>query len=62
MSFTIKNIDAREKLKREIEPLLARNRNKAGAGQGDAKADRVDSRVNSEERRGDLGFTGGPDM
>jgi pSer/pThr/pTyr-binding forkhead associated (FHA) protein len=29
VSFTIKNIDAREKLKREIEPLLARNRNKA---------------------------------
>jgi pSer/pThr/pTyr-binding forkhead associated (FHA) protein len=28
VSFTIKNIDAREKLKREIEPLLARNRNK----------------------------------
>jgi hypothetical protein len=28
VSFTIKNIDAREKLKREIEPLLARNKNK----------------------------------
>ena len=28
ISFTIKNIDAREKLKREIEPLLARNKNK----------------------------------
>ena len=28
VSFTIKNIDAREKLKREIEPLLNRNRNK----------------------------------
>jgi hypothetical protein len=28
VSFTIKTIDAREKLKREIEPLLARNRNK----------------------------------
>jgi hypothetical protein len=30
ISFTIKNIDAREKLKREIEPLLARNKNKNG--------------------------------
>ena len=28
VSFTIKSIDAREKLKREIEPLLNRNRNK----------------------------------
>lgn len=28
VSFTIKNIDAREKLKREIEPLLSRNKNK----------------------------------
>jgi predicted component of type VI protein secretion system len=28
ISFTIKNIDAREKLKREIEPLLNRNRNR----------------------------------
>ena len=27
VSFTIKSIDAREKLKREIEPLLNRNRN-----------------------------------
>lgn len=32
VSFTIKNIDAREKLKREIEPLLARNRNKNADG------------------------------
>lgn len=28
VSFTIKNIDAREKLKREIEPLLNRNKNR----------------------------------
>ena len=32
VSFAIKNIDAREKLKREIEPLLARNRNKNNEG------------------------------
>lgn len=36
VSFTIKNIDAREKLKREIEPLLARNKNKP---QGEIKTD-----------------------
>jgi hypothetical protein len=48
VSFTIKNIDAREKLKREIEPLLARNKNK---GLGDVKADSVVIRSNSAEGR-----------
>jgi hypothetical protein len=50
VSFTIKNIDAREKLKREIEPLLARNRIKPIGNPVDSKAAIKDSRPNSEER------------
>jgi hypothetical protein len=51
VSFTIKNIDAREKLKREIEPLLARNRNKQTSNPLENKVAAVnDSRPNSEER------------
>ena len=48
VSFTIKNIDAREKLKREIEPLLARNKNKLP---GEIKTDAV--RSSSVEGRKD---------
>jgi hypothetical protein len=48
VSFTIKNIDAREKLKREIEPLLARNKNK---GLGDVKIDSAVIRSSSAEGR-----------
>lgn len=44
VSFTIKNIDAREKLKREIEPLLNRNRNKT-----------VDKEGNRSEERQEIG-------
>lgn len=47
VSFTIKNIDAREKLKREIEPLLNRNRNKNVA----VEKQNDNNRANSEERK-----------
>lgn len=40
VSFTIKNIDAREKLKREIEPLLNRNRNKTVEKEGNRSEER----------------------
>lgn len=55
VSFTIKNIDAREKLKREIEPLLARNRNKNHAVQGEIRAASAESKANSEERKSNFG-------
>ena len=48
VSFTIKNIDAREKLKREIEPLLNRNRNKLAVEKNQTD---TSHRVNSEERK-----------
>ena len=49
-------------MKREIEPLLARNRVKATANPIDSKAGIKDSRPNSEERLVDMGLTGGPEM
>lgn len=46
VSFTIKSIDAREKLKREIEPLLNRNRNKVAT---DHLLPLENNRINSQE-------------
>ena len=54
VSFTIKNIDAREKLRREIEPLLARNKNKVLIEKtSSAPHDAGNIRSNSEERNED---------
>lgn len=50
MSFTIKNVDAREKLKREIEPLLARNKNKIA---GEIKAESAVRSSSVEGRKED---------
>jgi pSer/pThr/pTyr-binding forkhead associated (FHA) protein len=44
LSFTIKNIDVREKLKREIAPLLSRTRKEAEAAKLQASLERKDSR------------------
>lgn len=49
VSFTIKNIDAREKLKREIEPLLNRNRTKLAVEKNENG-----SRANSEDRKEEI--------
>ena len=45
VSFTIKSIDAREKLKREIEPLLNRNRNKTVEKETNKSEERQESNV-----------------
>ena len=44
LSFTIKNIDAREKLKREIAPLLSRTRKEAEAARLQQSLERENSR------------------
>ncbi len=44
LSFTIKNIDAREKLKREIAPLLNRTRKEAEAARMQQSLERENSR------------------
>ena len=48
VSFTIKNIDAREKLKREIEPLLNRNRVKLAVETKKNELNRSNSKEQTE--------------